>query len=61
MIFADSKNNELEINGSLAQLVAELAGIVKAVAETFDISEDKMRRILNNDNFWKAVTLREKE
>ncbi|EPH07329.1 hypothetical protein HMPREF9309_01638 [Campylobacter ureolyticus ACS-301-V-Sch3b] len=61
MIFADSKNNELEINGSLAQLVAELAGIVKAVAETFDISEDKMRRILNNDNFWKAVTLGEKE
>ena len=61
MIFADSKNNELEINGSLAQLVAELTGIVKAVAETFDISEDKMRRILNNDNFWKAVTLGEKE
>lgn len=61
MIFADSKNNELEINGSLAQLVAELAGIVKAVAETFDISEDKMQRILNNDNFWKAVTLGEKE
>ena len=61
MIFADSKNNELEINGSLAQLVAELAGIVKAVAETFDISEDKMRRIRNNDNFWKAVTLGEKE
>ncbi|VYS89794.1 hypothetical protein [Campylobacter ureolyticus] len=61
MIFADSKKNELEINGSLAQLVAELAGIVKAVAETFDISEDKMRRILDNDNFWKAVTLGEKE
>lgn len=61
MIFADSKNNELEINGSLAQLVAELAGIVKAVAETFNISEDKMQRILNNDNFWKAVTLGEKE
>lgn len=61
MIFADSKKNELEINGSLAQLVAELAGIVKAVAETFNISEDKMRRILDNDNFWKAVTLGEKE
>lgn len=61
MIFADSKNNELEINGSLGQLVAEFAGIVKAVAETFDISEDKMRRILDNDNFWKAVTLGEKE
>lgn len=61
MIFADSKNNELEINGNLCQLVAELAGIVKAVAETFDISEDKMQRILNNDNFWKAVTLGEKE
>lgn len=61
MIFADSKKNELEINGSLAQLVVELAGIVKAVAETFDISEDKMRRILDNDNFWKAVTLGEKE
>ena len=41
--------------------MAELAGIVKAVAETFDISEDKMQRILNNDNFWKAVTLGEKE
>ena len=61
MIFADSKKNELEINGSLAQLVAELAGIVKAVAETFNISEDKMRRILDNDNFWKAATLGEKE
>ena len=61
MIFADSKKNELEINGSLAQLVAELAGIVKAVAETFDISEDKMRRILDNDNFWAAATLWEKE
>ena len=61
MIFADSKKNELEINGNLGQLVAELAGIVKAVAETFNISEDKMQRILNNDNFWKAVTLGEKE
>lgn len=61
MIFADSKKNELKINGNLGQLVAELAGIVKAVAETFNISEDKMRRILDNDNFWKAVTLGEKE
>ena len=61
MIFADSKKNELKINGNLGQLVAELAGIVKAVSETFNISEDKMRRILDNDNFWKAVTLGEKE